>query len=115
MNKKEIGMVEIEKIRRGDVLISRAGVYGAVELIDRENALIGLKTREGIRPFRPGELKTLRSYLAIPKRGEEIKKWKGFALFLLESFPRTPGMEEILKELKVEGINMVPPQEILEF
>jgi hypothetical protein len=114
-------MVDIRKLKPGEILISSNGkVYGPVGLIDEETELIGIKTKDGTRPFKPGEVDYLHQYLrrmresSQPNIGREMP-WKGFALSLLRKGSLTPGEEEVLRDLEQKQINEVRAQELLEF
>ena len=114
-------MVNIDSLKEGDVLISLNGrTFGPVTLINYEAKLIGLKTREGTRPFKPEEVDYLGRYLKKKEDGSQPRAnqewlWKGFALSLLrKSANLCLAEQEILGDLEKLGLREVKGQELLE-
>lgn len=125
-------MVDIDRIRKGDVLITEESVfgqlrlfYGPVVLIDDERKEVAIKLGEEMRSFPVSRLWTIPSFIAnrrtndpqkpSPKyNSDKIQNLMGFVVALAEGKVNESTLQEIAEELKKQGAKPTAPQELLE-
>jgi len=118
--------MEINKIRKGDILITeetrfgmRRYVYGTVVIIDYERNTIGIetKTEEGIRSFPPKQLSTIYNFVNNCRARQSLSDEEGLKTFIVslaDGQIDNSTLREIAEEFKKQGVKPVAPQDALE-
>jgi len=122
-------MIDIDRARKGNILITEEQMfgqmrllYGPVFLIDKERGEITIKIGEELRSFPAGRLWTIPSFVAhkAPSRQPKVlinpgtKVLAGFIATLLSDDMSRGDINDILDEIKKKGIQPVKIQEGLE-
>lgn len=121
-------MIDIDKTRKGDILITDEPMfgqmrllYGPVFLIDSERKEIAIKIGEELRSFPANRLWTIPSF--INRRAENqpkvlinpgTKVLAGFITTLLSDSVSQNDINDVLEEIRKRGIQPVKIQEGLE-
>jgi len=121
-------MIDFNRVRKGDVLISEeflAGqerlFYGPVVIIDHERKEVAIKMGEDARLFPVNRLWTIPSFLTHKTAGQQkipigsgTKVLAGFIANVLTGNVKQGDVGDILELLKKRGITPVRTQEALE-
>lgn len=118
--------MEINKVRKGETLITeeiRYGrqqlVYGPVMIIDLERGEIGIKTEDGVRSFRPEQLSTISTFVNNCRSGKSspslgLRTLMGYIMSVAEGQVNERTLREIVDEFKKQGVKPVASQEVLD-
>jgi len=117
-------MVNIEKVKKGDILITQEFsfgrlyyIYGPVVLIDYERQILGIKMGEDIRSFPPEQLSTIYDFVNNCRAGrspnaDTMKTLMGYIVSLAEG--QTNALQEIADFFKKQGVKPAASQDVLE-
>jgi len=115
-------MVEMSKIRKGDILITeetRFGfqriICGPVTIIDTERGEIGIKTEDNTtRSFPSEQLSTVYAFVnnCRVRKSSPDHALMGYIVSLAEG--QTNALQEIADYLKKQGVKPVASQDVLE-